>query len=335
MAAPHVAGVAALLWQQDMTMPSGFIREALDKCANKYSSKKEYGNGLIDVEYAMKKYDKWKKAYLKGKTIKTEGESENTESVVSFEENEYVEGSWGMDAHDGCISGQLSSMEVAIMKTGAVYPDLDKKMKGLGDYPYWHGGYKRNSNYISNYIFITRMAREVADKSYVIEAKAPGGMNWSSRLDMMATVNSISWSSYLATPSERNKEVFIWGMSIHAATDVFAHSVYGNVMDVVDGYKKWEHLDHAISGNNWRNGKADDINTGNNRFLTAQLLANASMIRFMNGQEGSVEDFKPFGGYLGYDNSENGWKAINLGKYASALSKTVGQSLYKYSITVK
>lgn len=54
LAAPHVAGVASLLWSKDMTKPATFIKTLI-----KLSAKKMMGSayGLIDYNYALQIYD--------------------------------------------------------------------------------------------------------------------------------------------------------------------------------------------------------------------------------------------------------------------------------------
>ena len=48
MAAPHVTGLASLLWQKDMSMSSEFIRSLLKASANNYGDTKSNAYGLID-----------------------------------------------------------------------------------------------------------------------------------------------------------------------------------------------------------------------------------------------------------------------------------------------
>lgn len=54
LAAPHVAGVASLLWSKDMTKPAAFIKTLI-----KLSAKKKNGSayGLLDYNYAIEIYD--------------------------------------------------------------------------------------------------------------------------------------------------------------------------------------------------------------------------------------------------------------------------------------
>lgn len=67
---------------------------------------------------------------------------------------------------------------------------------------------------------------------------------------MLNAINSFSWSQLLATPSNKNKSLFVWGMAIHNAMDVYAHSAWGNFSGT------WRHLDHATNDNPV-NGYAD------------------------------------------------------------------------------
>ena len=47
-----MVGAAALLWQKDPDASADTIRYVLNASANLYGAKEQYGNGLLDVEYA-------------------------------------------------------------------------------------------------------------------------------------------------------------------------------------------------------------------------------------------------------------------------------------------
>ncbi len=50
MAAPHVAGVAALIWSEDNTLSNQQVRDILNNTANDmWNDPDRYGNGLVDA----------------------------------------------------------------------------------------------------------------------------------------------------------------------------------------------------------------------------------------------------------------------------------------------
>lgn len=57
LAAPQVTAVATLIWQKDSSVSADFVRGLLNESANLYGDKDEYGNGLVDAEYALSHYD--------------------------------------------------------------------------------------------------------------------------------------------------------------------------------------------------------------------------------------------------------------------------------------
>lgn len=336
MAAPHVTGAAALLWQKDLSMPSEFIRELLNKSANGYGEEDAYGNGLLDVEYALKHYDKWKKEFLKRGVLKGCTESNET-PVVSFGENEYVEGSWGLDNHYNMVSsGSLSSSDLAVMKQGAVYPDLALDTKGLSAHPYWHGGYKKNNNYISNYIYITHVARSVMYGVDIDKSVRPKDLNWASAADICAVVKEIKWHEQMLNPTNRRKGLLVWGMAIHALTDTYAHSCYAYVHCKRENKELYEHLDHAKPyNNNPHNGAADNSDVYKKRFETAKAAASLSVSRCLQDLAGCELEYADI--KVDANSNENKWKIINLTYNMEKFNFTLANSpqIVQYSHRVK
>lgn len=125
MAAPHVTGLASLLWQKDMSMSSEFIRSLLKASANNYGDTKSYGYGLIDCKYADKIYASFKEKYSKNGTASNVEQYNNTAVVTTLAENTYVEGSWNTAEHQGFIGtpGKLTSANISEIKQGIVFPD--------------------------------------------------------------------------------------------------------------------------------------------------------------------------------------------------------------------
>ena len=61
MAAPHVAGVAALLWSKNLKLSNSTISGLLDLSALDIGDATIYGNGLVDASYALEIYDAYTK----------------------------------------------------------------------------------------------------------------------------------------------------------------------------------------------------------------------------------------------------------------------------------
>ncbi len=196
MAAPHVTGIASLLWQKDLSLPSELIRSLLDFSANKYGNDDEYGYGLVDLEFALNNYEWFKNNYVKddllSERIVVALESgvltENREEVIVYEDIPYVTGSWYPDDHqllagaDSSESGTpLSPQGLAVVKLGAIANDtyLSENKVGILEawitYPQWHGytskwsvkldknsivadTFQYANNYVEAYLYISTAA---------------------------------------------------------------------------------------------------------------------------------------------------------------------------------
>lgn len=328
MAAPHVVGVASLIWQKDKSVTNEFVRNLLNASANSYGDKEQYGNGLIDANRAMEIYDKFRAEYEESGSLENANNvvEENCENIAIFDTSSYVEGSWSYDKHNEAISNSdLSAADISIIKTGATYPDSEVSgVKGLGNYPEWHGGYE-SDNCIGSYIYVTCLARALQHNIGINTVYAPGGIGATQREHLLNAVANINWNQMIATPSTRNKTLFVWGMAIHTATDLYAHSSWANVYCKIEAKNKWEHLDHEK-----HNGKADDPTTKPKRYETAAKVARKSVKRYVQGGDGTVQEFLPEGGY---ENAGTNWTIKGLSDNARNLGcgPIVFNQLYQYT----
>ena len=329
MAAPHVVGVASLIWQKDPDVSNEFIRALLKASANSYGDGDSYGNGLLDANKALEIYEDFKAEYEETHDLDEaiDAMEENTDDVAVFDTNSYVEGRWTYSKHNEMIvnPGGLSTSDISILKTGATYPDAEVSgVKGLGSYPEWHGGYKCN-NYIASYIYVTSLARAIQNNTEINTVYTPGVIGSTEKSHLLGAVTGINWNEVLATPSNQNKSLFVWGMAIHTATDVFAHSAWADVYCTIDKRTQWEHLDHGT-----HNGKADDPDSKPKRYETAALVARSSIKKYINGGIGTVDEFLPEGGYV---NAGANWTIKGLSDNARSLGcgSAIFNKLYYYT----
>lgn len=319
MAAPHVTGIAARLWAKDTSVSAEFIRQLMAASANECGEKDSYGNGLVDLAYAEEIYDAFKTNFVSNNDL-LENISENDAQIETYDDVEYVEGSWSKNKHEETIvNSSLSASEISIIKAGTVYNDISPYTEDLGPHPCWHGGYK-GSNYISCYIYVTNMAMEFKKNGTISSVTAPSGISDSDKAEMKGVVSNFTWTNILATPSGKNKSLFMVGMAIHIATDVYAHSAWGNF----DTY--WQHLDHE----GYNNGLADVTVSGGfpNRYKTAKEVAQKCLKTYVGGSTGTVSDFNPSGAYV---NAGVNWKIKYLYEFAKVHSESVANSLKNYS----
>ena len=192
LAAPHVTAVASVLWQKDRSVSADFIRSLLAFTANQYGEDYEYGNGLVDLEFALSQFDAFREVYAVdadvlneqvGAAVEVGTLDVNEKPVEEFEGVVYVEGSWAPDQHNkfpelNGISGILTGDKLALVKLGAIAPD--SILPAMKRHSEWHG-YIRHvangedilwySNYVFTYIFVSEIAKGVA------EGKSPTSVN--------------------------------------------------------------------------------------------------------------------------------------------------------------
>lgn len=162
MAVPHVVGIASILWEKDLSCDSQMIRTIINKSARNIG--KDAGNGIVDLEYALKIYDEVKEAYNSEKNIDV---PENRTEAESFDTEQYIEGQWLKEAHINSVDkgynmgdmGALSpKLDVSIIRKYIYYPDING-YKGINFTQYFslHGIY----NYVASMKYIFNVARRV------------------------------------------------------------------------------------------------------------------------------------------------------------------------------
>jgi len=190
LAVAHVVGTASVLWQQDPSASADSIRCLIDYSANLYGDSKSYGNGLVDLNYALQIHDEFediyesdnlqpyisnaeKEANLESRINRAEAEGVISENSNSLDIG-YVKGSWTGKGHDGIDQYIYSSKKYkwdadiyTAFMNGCKYQDKDGSgLQGITEHPQFHG-YLWNSNdnclsnYIDCYIFLTRVANKL------------------------------------------------------------------------------------------------------------------------------------------------------------------------------
>lgn len=311
MAVPHVVGVASVLWERDLECSKDFVRELIKVSANK--QKEEMECGIVDLKYAISIYDDFKRMYSNGYTENKRKQAEkklsNNGKLEKFsDEVDYVNGSWHDSVHESIAvkatkNIELTANQIKIVKKGAKFPDI--QFAGLSENPQWHGG----GNYISNYRCITLMALAEGDGKKLGDVHRPKGMNKKHYKKMKKQAESINWTGYDKNNqkvllgyknTKKNRELFLWGMAMHAATDVYAHRAYAKISG------KWTHLDHY--NNNKYADRTDKFET---RFLAAKQTARDIMLCYEVGDSGDHWEFVHTKKY--YDGT---YKLKNLVSYA-------------------
>lgn len=279
LAAPHVSAAASIIWEKDMNMSANFVRDILINTSNLYGEKAQYGYGLLDIEYALKKYKEIKEQYNEKDTVLI---ADNHKKVDCFDNTGCLKGSWSENDHDSMVPSENKNV-----KKGARFPDKDSNCKKLSNNPWWHGSYRQNNNYVKAYICATMIANNLGkDKGADVK------FDFDKKSEMVKDVNSIKWDSANAygtaklTPGK--KRALVWGMALHTLSDTFAHSVY--IYDREKG--RYRHLDHPKPINdNPDNGWADDTRQISKRWADACRAVDKSMEKYNAKVDGTYKEF--------------------------------------------
>lgn len=188
IAVPHVAGVASLLWEKDLSKSNEFIRQLINYSAKEISNT-DYC-GLVDAEYALEIYDDFAANYTETEIITPseipENESE-TESFIEIDDDTaYVEGRWHTadtstdlenNGHKYFIenadpsSYEISNKGIQLLKAGTIFSDKGYGWNS-GDYGEFHGRFRekingstKEVNYIAAYELLTEIAMTGGDTS--------------------------------------------------------------------------------------------------------------------------------------------------------------------------
>lgn len=317
LAAPQVAAAASLILEKDPYATPDFVRRLLNESANMYGESEKYGNGLLDISYALNHYDDFKQQYREKMGEPEAILEENETEVLCFEETGCVEGSWSKDNHYGMpvLSGYNN------VKKGARYPDLGQYTEKMTLNPWWHGYWQKKLgdnqeytvNYVAAYIYITKLANvEKYGGAAVVD-----GMSVTVSSSIVSDVNTINWASEHAlqqkNPSAGKRRAFIWGMAIHCLADAFAHSAYRKVND--------KH--YAITHSQGKYTGADDTSVIPKRYRNAREAVNDSIKKYTasNQPSGSYAEFKSAYNKIDTSNNEKeGYALGNIYRYVSAVA---------------
>lgn len=256
LAAPQVAAEASLILEKNKNLEVEEIRECIKETSNQCGEKKGYGNGIIDIEYALESADKFESYGKNEKVIE-----ENEDKIYTFQDTGCVEGSWMKEGHEKLIpSGKT------YVKKGAVFSDKAKKFDKASENPWWHGsGFFKGNNYVSAVIYNTRLADAYGISKNLDTVEIPYKFSACAK-EMRADLRSITnWKAILgAEVTSGRKRAFIWGMAMHNLADVFAHDAY------VKRNGKWVHLNHEIKFSKRGIPDADDTKVEETRFKAAK-----------------------------------------------------------------
>ncbi len=313
MAVPHVVGVASRLWEKDLTKSADFIRQLMDTAANQCEEETACGNGLVDYEQALQIYNEFEKSYISERSVEQNGKNveENNSAIPEFTDVDYVNGSWlsnptsndknthktiadnALEKNGYSLSQPTNANLISAVKLGAVYPDQKNQgTRGMTDHPCLHGYFKTTTgqttcNYVSNYIECTKFAVNLRQGVRYSNPKTYNANNANQEFQKLFANMSIG--SLDAVSGYR--AAFAYGVAIHTATDVFAHSVWT---------KQYGRLFHEVDKSKGKtNNYADNSAIVKTRFEAAKDVAVNILAHYKNNTVGTAEDFCKSSNYKG------------------------------------
>ena len=266
IAAPQVSALASLLWQQDPDKPAGFIRQLIDRSAQPLIASDTGLCGVADKQRAFAMFEDFSNTYTENDNAVR---STYDEKALHQTDIRRVKGFWTLFTHESVITYNKGAL-----KAGAVWPDsVESGIQGMDAHPQFHGLY--TANYVDSCITITKFAASMRK-----HGKFPKADNSFEKKIVKAAQRG--FRQYRLSGKD-SKGLFVYGMAIHTATDVFAHSSVGvpgknrnalkkfNVKKLV---KKWSRLKHgkrdpSTGGFFEATNMADDNNCVVKRFRNA------------------------------------------------------------------
>ena len=305
LAAAHVTGVAGLLLSKDTSVTGEFIGELLKQTAIDMGNSRDYGSGLIDLDYAESCYDEFKQVFDEDGVIVEDAEAieANSNDVQNFSMDDVTFcGRWNTTGHNALtdlIDGySVTEAQMKALKQGGVFPDLAKAGNfGVSDSSFssviWHGG--MTQNYISCYRYITKLGSMTGSISTITQGVK--GLPQTA-FDKMTgaitdyTIDGIGWANVMGTDIYNNtngksdmKKAFIYGIAIHSGSDAFAHASYRKLQDGT--YERITH-DNLVDGIK----EADNVSVVPERFTDAKAFARRVITHYLGSEIGGILDFR-------------------------------------------
>lgn len=353
MAVPHVVGAASVIWEKDPSQPADFVRGLLDESANQAGDSREYGNGIVDLGYALEHYEEYAGNY----TANQENTFENHSVLDTEDDLEYVEGMWSGDKHEGQVSSEaciyFTSEQMTLLKASARYSDDE-----LSDYLVFHGGdnYVATMEYLYQYAYLLSIYKAAPLSDWERENLYDDTGFFG---DLITGINKILNDNDVAgadaVDSRIRGSLKVLGLAIHLSGDIYAHrtivpaALYtSNALDgskaIIDGLKgefvNYSEFKDIVASDKvevkaikcaktdvTKNKPIDNINFLPRRFDTASIGALDALVELYSSKQG-------YSAKKWFDNvySVGGFnrRMANLLDYTSKVTSKRGETLNSY-----
>lgn len=353
MAAPHVSGAAAVLMAEHPSASIGLIREAMHKSV---TTANDNGIAQLDLAYAEEIFDEVAAAYTEGQETNIPN---NPKVTPSFDSDlGEVDGVWTRKQHvsfiDNANTTELTNTEVKAMKLGA--RANDDLIGGMIEHPQWHGYWKNkenkeHSNYVESYLYVSRMANAVEDRTSTTISYTPPeipsywtdyntGLSYVTSNDYGKLVNMVSSTKFKGTdriqvddnPSNDvyKEHVYTWTQALDKA-DKYGYNLTKNGKTVryflfgMAVHAATDAISHCsnmtkTSGAILHRDKTDGVPNAHstsvkpNRFVCSQYMAHRVIFHAAQAEYCHVQDFR----MMAANKWDGSFYLTNLAEYAKA-----------------
>jgi len=259
-AAPHITGIASILWGIDTSKSPDFIRELIYASANETID----GYKIADLEYAIDIYNDFEDAYYTGvNTDSIEEEFNNTNTIETTELDDIVIGCWHRNDHAGAVQVTVNDTDmngntytqvaIDLIKRGLRQNDISANLDSDSNdemlHRSWHSlAYKSTSGaktYI-NYIAAAKFMQQIIStpNCATTNISAIQGLPASIVNAMKTEINAFrnTEANTVAnnagyTLSDKNLRYIYIGIMLHIIMDAYAHRAYE------PSGSSWVHID--------------------------------------------------------------------------------------------
>lgn len=193
---------------------------------------------------------------------------------------------------------------------------------------FYHGYYTKN--YLAGYIYLTFIANNYCLPTTYSYGGSTGVYimnNHFTKTNNVKYINGQSYSTIFSkmnlssySVNDTNIRLFVWGMAIHTATDVFAHSSWE-----INNKGVYKRISHDIKAG-YDKEIADDPKYKENRYKAAKAVAVAALKNCYNNKNGTVLDFDTM-------TYEKDFYVYSMSTYAKQLGVTLSTNLTNLDLT--
>ena len=294
IAAPHITGMACMLWQMNKEKSADFIRTLIEKSSKTVENEETYK--VADLEYALDNYKTYSENYAENKKVIPLNQSD----VEADDSMKRVTALWSKANHEALVSnangGKLTKKQLNLVKTGIRYNDEYLRSNASNmDRKIWHAlcreeesngqKVKVPTDYIAGTCFVQKVIKRSDLNPTNVEKVS--GMTQNEYKQMKKDIKNIQWKNVLKIKglksedypdNKENRRFVLLGMSFHIITDTFAHRAFAKIAQY-GRWNGWVYIENVPP----YGGEADDIDNFPGRYKAAGNVLKNYIKNSVNG----------------------------------------------------